>query len=142
MVQLSLLVAVYLGRAVAFPTRSPAAESGHSMGSRSLGVEWASTGWSQRARQVWPWAVPGLWQCQGLASSWGGPRGLSGRQVQALVEAGRSWSLWSFVETLDSPSMEAYVTETAEEVLLVWHLNSDDQAVVLKALRLAPEGRL
>uniref|UniRef100_A0A2I3HI13 Rho family-interacting cell polarization regulator 1 n=1 Tax=Nomascus leucogenys TaxID=61853 RepID=A0A2I3HI13_NOMLE len=52
------------------------------------------------------------------------------------------FQFWSFVETLDSPTMEAYVTETAEEVLLVRHLNSDDQAVVLKALRLAPEGRL
>lgn len=52
------------------------------------------------------------------------------------------FQFWSYVETLDSPSMEAYVTETAEEVLLVRNLNSDDQAVVLKALRLAPEGRL
>ncbi|XP_012586065.1 PREDICTED: protein FAM65A isoform X2 [Condylura cristata] len=49
---------------------------------------------------------------------------------------------WSYVEALDSPSMEAYVTESAEEVLLVRNLNSDDQAIVLKALRLAPEGRL
>ncbi|XP_055002368.1 rho family-interacting cell polarization regulator 1 isoform X1 [Sorex araneus] len=52
------------------------------------------------------------------------------------------FQFWSYVETLDSPSMEAYVTEMAEEVLLVRNLNSDDQAVVLKALRLAPEGRL
>ncbi|XP_019511301.1 PREDICTED: protein FAM65A isoform X3 [Hipposideros armiger] len=52
------------------------------------------------------------------------------------------FQFWSYVETLDSPSMEAYVTETAEEVLLVRNLNSDDQAIVLKALRLAPEGRL
>nr|XP_034378556.1 rho family-interacting cell polarization regulator 1 isoform X2 [Arvicanthis niloticus] len=52
------------------------------------------------------------------------------------------FQFWSYVETLDSPSMDAYVTETAEEVLLVQNLNSDDQAVVLKALRLAPEGRL
>lgn len=52
------------------------------------------------------------------------------------------FQFWSYVEALDSPSMEAYVTETAEEVLLVQNLNSDDQAVVLKALRLAPEGRL
>ncbi|XP_075394058.1 rho family-interacting cell polarization regulator 1 isoform X2 [Tenrec ecaudatus] len=52
------------------------------------------------------------------------------------------FQFWSHVETLDGPSMEAYVTETAEEVLLVRNLNSDDQAVVLKALRLAPEGRL
>ncbi|XP_064129980.1 rho family-interacting cell polarization regulator 1 isoform X5 [Loxodonta africana] len=52
------------------------------------------------------------------------------------------FQFWSYVETLDGPSMEAYVTETAEEVLLVRNLNSDDQAVVLKALRLAPEGRL
>ncbi|EFB15874.1 hypothetical protein PANDA_006941, partial [Ailuropoda melanoleuca] len=52
------------------------------------------------------------------------------------------FQFWSYVEALDSPSMEAYVTETAEEVLLVRNLNSDDQAVVLKALRLAPEGRL
>ncbi|XP_058135832.1 rho family-interacting cell polarization regulator 1 isoform X1 [Dasypus novemcinctus] len=49
---------------------------------------------------------------------------------------------WSYVEALDNPTMEAFVTETAEEVLLVRNLNSDDQAVVLKALRLAPEGRL
>ncbi|KAK2505659.1 hypothetical protein MC885_006952 [Smutsia gigantea] len=52
------------------------------------------------------------------------------------------FQFWSYVEALDSPSMEAYVTETAEEVLLVRNLNSDDQAIVLKALRLAPEGRL
>ncbi|XP_070468303.1 rho family-interacting cell polarization regulator 1 isoform X4 [Equus przewalskii] len=52
------------------------------------------------------------------------------------------FQFWSYIEALDSPSMEAYVTETAEEVLLVRNLNSDDQAVVLKALRLAPEGRL
>ncbi|KAL2762265.1 rho family-interacting cell polarization regulator 1 isoform 4 [Daubentonia madagascariensis] len=52
------------------------------------------------------------------------------------------FQFWSYVETSDSPSMEAHVTETAEEVLLVRNLNSDDQAVVLKALRLAPEGRL
>ncbi|XP_052585649.1 rho family-interacting cell polarization regulator 1 isoform X2 [Peromyscus californicus insignis] len=52
------------------------------------------------------------------------------------------FQFWSYVEALDSPSMDAYVTETAEEVLLVQNLNSDDQAVVLKALRLAPEGRL
>ncbi|EPY84200.1 hypothetical protein CB1_000490050 [Camelus ferus] len=52
------------------------------------------------------------------------------------------FQFWSHIETLDSTSMEAYVTETAEEVFLVRNLNSDDQAVVLKALRLAPEGRL
>ncbi|XP_047645823.1 rho family-interacting cell polarization regulator 1 isoform X2 [Phacochoerus africanus] len=52
------------------------------------------------------------------------------------------FQFWSYVEALDSSSMEAYVTETAEEVLLVRNLNSDDQAIVLKALRLAPEGRL
>ncbi|EGV97047.1 Protein FAM65A [Cricetulus griseus] len=52
------------------------------------------------------------------------------------------FQFWIYVEALDSPSMDAYVTETAEEVLLVQNLNSDDQAVVLKALRLAPEGRL
>ncbi|XP_057566578.1 rho family-interacting cell polarization regulator 1 isoform X2 [Hippopotamus amphibius kiboko] len=52
------------------------------------------------------------------------------------------FQFWSYVEALDSSSMEAFVTETAEEVLLVRNLNSDDQAVVLKALRLAPEGRL
>ncbi|XP_072492161.1 rho family-interacting cell polarization regulator 1 isoform X2 [Notamacropus eugenii] len=52
------------------------------------------------------------------------------------------FQFWSHIEALNSPSMEAYVTETAEEVLLVKNLNSDDQAVVLRALRLAPEGRL
>ncbi|XP_044519157.1 rho family-interacting cell polarization regulator 1 isoform X2 [Gracilinanus agilis] len=52
------------------------------------------------------------------------------------------FQFWSYIEALNSPSMEAYVTETAEEVLLVKNLNSDDQAVVLRALRLAPEGRL
>ncbi|XP_006860311.1 PREDICTED: protein FAM65A isoform X2 [Chrysochloris asiatica] len=52
------------------------------------------------------------------------------------------FQFWSYIETVDGPSMEAYVTETAEEVFLVRNLNSDDQAVVLKALRLAPEGRL
>ncbi|XP_037671580.1 rho family-interacting cell polarization regulator 1 isoform X2 [Choloepus didactylus] len=52
------------------------------------------------------------------------------------------FQFWSYVEALDHSTMEAFVTETAEEVLLVRNLNSDDQAVVLKALRLAPEGRL
>ncbi|XP_074142548.1 rho family-interacting cell polarization regulator 1 isoform X2 [Sminthopsis crassicaudata] len=52
------------------------------------------------------------------------------------------FQFWSHIEALNSPSMEAYVTEMAEEVLLVKNLNSDDQAVVLRALRLAPEGRL
>ncbi|XP_020844997.1 LOW QUALITY PROTEIN: rho family-interacting cell polarization regulator 1 [Phascolarctos cinereus] len=52
------------------------------------------------------------------------------------------FQFWSHIEALNSPSMEAYVTETAEEVLIVKNLNSDDQAVVLRALRLAPEGRL
>ncbi|XP_076988855.1 rho family-interacting cell polarization regulator 1 isoform X2 [Tamandua tetradactyla] len=52
------------------------------------------------------------------------------------------FQFWSYVEALNNPTMEDFVTETAEEVLLVRNLNSDDQAVVLKALRLAPEGRL
>uniref|UniRef100_A0A7N4Q221 RHO family interacting cell polarization regulator 1 n=1 Tax=Sarcophilus harrisii TaxID=9305 RepID=A0A7N4Q221_SARHA len=52
------------------------------------------------------------------------------------------FQFWSHIEALNSPSMEAYVTEMAEEILLVKNLNSDDQAVVLRALRLAPEGRL
>nr|XP_005896607.1 PREDICTED: protein FAM65A isoform X1 [Bos mutus] len=65
------------------------------------------------------------------------PRNQAGPGEQLTV-----FQFWSYVEALDCSSMEAYVTETAEEVLLVRNLNSDDQAIVLKALRLAPEGRL
>lgn len=65
------------------------------------------------------------------------PRSQAGPGEQLTV-----FQFWSYVEALDCSSMEAYVTETAEEVLLVRNLNSDDQAIVLKALRLAPEGRL
>ncbi|KAL1784061.1 FAM65A isoform X2 [Sigmodon hispidus] len=69
-------------------------------------------------------------------------RKLPRRPQPAPGEQFTIFQFWSYVEALDSPSMDAYVTETAEEVLLVQNLNSDDQAVVLKALRLAPEGRL
>uniref|UniRef100_A0A452DY28 Rho family-interacting cell polarization regulator 1 n=1 Tax=Capra hircus TaxID=9925 RepID=A0A452DY28_CAPHI len=65
------------------------------------------------------------------------PRSQAGPEEQLTI-----FQFWSYVEALDCSSMEAYVTETAEEVLLVRNLNSDDQAIVLKALRLAPEGRL
>ncbi|XP_061243568.1 rho family-interacting cell polarization regulator 1 isoform X3 [Bos javanicus] len=65
------------------------------------------------------------------------PRNQAGPGEQLTV-----FQFWSYVEALDCSSMEGYVTETAEEVLLVRNLNSDDQAIVLKALRLAPEGRL
>ncbi|KAM9755545.1 rho family-interacting cell polarization regulator 1 isoform 1-T1 [Dama dama] len=65
------------------------------------------------------------------------PRSQAGPGEQLTI-----FQFWSYIEALDCSSMEAYVTETAEEVLLVRNLNSDDQAVVLKALRLAPEGRL
>ncbi|DAA20220.1 TPA: hypothetical protein BOS_17240 [Bos taurus] len=65
------------------------------------------------------------------------PRNQAGPGEQLTV-----FQFWSYVEALDCSSMEAYVTETAEEVLLVRNLNSDDQAIVVKALRLAPEGRL
>ncbi|XP_038628137.1 rho family-interacting cell polarization regulator 1 isoform X1 [Tachyglossus aculeatus] len=52
------------------------------------------------------------------------------------------FQFWSHIEALGPPSLEAFATETAEEVVLVRNLLSDDQAVVLRALQRAPEQQL
>ncbi|KAG6921128.1 rho family-interacting cell polarization regulator 1-like, partial [Chelydra serpentina] len=49
---------------------------------------------------------------------------------------------WSHFESLPMSTLDAYVMELAEEVLLAQNLNSDDQDVVLKALKRVPESRL
>ncbi|XP_029767893.1 rho family-interacting cell polarization regulator 1-like isoform X1 [Terrapene carolina triunguis] len=49
---------------------------------------------------------------------------------------------WSHFESLPVSTLDAYVMELAEEVLLAQNLNSDDQDVVLKALKRVPESRL
>uniref|UniRef100_A0A8C8SQ29 RHO family interacting cell polarization regulator 1 n=1 Tax=Pelusios castaneus TaxID=367368 RepID=A0A8C8SQ29_9SAUR len=49
---------------------------------------------------------------------------------------------WSHFESLPVSALDAYIMELAEEVLLAQNLNSDDQDVVLKALRRVPESRL
>ncbi|XP_074865243.1 rho family-interacting cell polarization regulator 1 isoform X2 [Carettochelys insculpta] len=49
---------------------------------------------------------------------------------------------WSHFEPLPVATLDAYIMELAEEVQLAQNLNSDDQDVVLKALRRVPESRL
>ncbi|XP_069460588.1 rho family-interacting cell polarization regulator 1 isoform X2 [Ambystoma mexicanum] len=49
---------------------------------------------------------------------------------------------WSHFESLDVTVLDSYIQEMAEEVLFVQNLNSDDQDVVLKALKRVPESRI
>uniref|UniRef100_A0A672TH28 FAM65 N-terminal domain-containing protein n=1 Tax=Strigops habroptila TaxID=2489341 RepID=A0A672TH28_STRHB len=49
---------------------------------------------------------------------------------------------WSHFESLGALVLDTYMMELAEEVLLVQNLNSDDQDVVLRALKHMPKGRL
>lgn len=102
-VQRSLAQSIHLGRAVAIPTRPRAVcPVQPQCGQQSLWDEWPSIGWNQRAR----WAALGLELCQGLASSWGGPRAPQvgkSRHWLTLDEAGplllfltyRSPGLWA-----------------------------------------------
>uniref|UniRef100_A0A8B9ZV89 Rho family-interacting cell polarization regulator 1 n=1 Tax=Anas zonorhyncha TaxID=75864 RepID=A0A8B9ZV89_9AVES len=63
------------------------------------------------------------------------PGGTQGEQVTIF-------QYWSHFESLGALVLDTYVTELAEEVLLAQNLNSDDQDVVLRALKRVPEGRL
>ncbi|NXU07816.1 RIPR1 regulator, partial [Buphagus erythrorhynchus] len=49
---------------------------------------------------------------------------------------------WSHFESLGALVLDTYMMELAEEALLAQNLNSDDQDVVLRALKRMPEGRL
>ncbi|XP_021157065.2 rho family-interacting cell polarization regulator 1 isoform X7 [Columba livia] len=49
---------------------------------------------------------------------------------------------WSHFESLGALVLDTYMMELAEEALLAQNLNSDDQDVVLRALKRVPEGRL
>ncbi|KAG6927827.1 hypothetical protein G0U57_009289 [Chelydra serpentina] len=57
---------------------------------------------------------------------------------------GEQLTIFQYWSHLVAPhvSLDAYVMELAEEVLLAQNLNSDDQDVVLKALKRVPESRL
>uniref|UniRef100_A0A8C3CNP7 RHO family interacting cell polarization regulator 1 n=1 Tax=Cairina moschata TaxID=8855 RepID=A0A8C3CNP7_CAIMO len=63
------------------------------------------------------------------------PGGTQGEQVTIF-------QYWSHFESLGTLVLDTYVMELAEEVLLAQNLNSDDQDVVLRALKRVPEGRL
>uniref|UniRef100_A0A493TRH5 RHO family interacting cell polarization regulator 1 n=1 Tax=Anas platyrhynchos platyrhynchos TaxID=8840 RepID=A0A493TRH5_ANAPP len=63
------------------------------------------------------------------------PGGTQGEQVTIF-------QYWSHFESLGALVLDTYVMELAEEVLLAQNLNSDDQDVVLRALKRVPEGRL
>ncbi|XP_040427371.1 rho family-interacting cell polarization regulator 1 isoform X2 [Cygnus olor] len=63
------------------------------------------------------------------------PGGTQGEQVTVF-------QYWSHFESLGALVLDTYVMELAEEVLLAQNLNSDDQDVVLRALKRVPEGRL
>uniref|UniRef100_A0A8D0HPJ5 RHO family interacting cell polarization regulator 1 n=1 Tax=Sphenodon punctatus TaxID=8508 RepID=A0A8D0HPJ5_SPHPU len=49
---------------------------------------------------------------------------------------------WNHFEALPVSTLDVYVLELAEEVLLVQNLNANDQDVVLKSLKHVPESRL
>nr|XP_033797864.1 rho family-interacting cell polarization regulator 1 isoform X2 [Geotrypetes seraphini] len=49
---------------------------------------------------------------------------------------------WSHFENLNISTLEKYIMELAEEVIFIQNLNSDDQDVVLKALKRVPDSRV
>uniref|UniRef100_A0A8B9P6Z0 Rho family-interacting cell polarization regulator 1 n=1 Tax=Apteryx owenii TaxID=8824 RepID=A0A8B9P6Z0_APTOW len=69
-------------------------------------------------------------------------RRLPRRPGSAQSEQVTIFQYWSHFESLGALVLDAYVMELAEEVLLAQNLNSDDQDVVLRALKRVPEGRL
>ncbi|XP_067158898.1 rho family-interacting cell polarization regulator 1 isoform X3 [Apteryx mantelli] len=69
-------------------------------------------------------------------------RRLPRRPGSAQSEQVTVFQYWSHFESLGALVLDAYVMELAEEVLLAQNLNSDDQDVVLRALKRVPEGRL
>ncbi|XP_060644463.2 rho family-interacting cell polarization regulator 1 isoform X2 [Anolis sagrei] len=69
-------------------------------------------------------------------------RRLPRRQGSCQAEQVTLFQYWSHFEVLPVLALDSYVLELAEEVLLAQNLNSDDQDVVLKALKRVPESRL
>ncbi|XP_067390505.1 rho family-interacting cell polarization regulator 1 isoform X2 [Emydura macquarii macquarii] len=69
-------------------------------------------------------------------------RRLPKRPGSSQAEQLTIFQYWIHFDSLPVSTLEAYVMELAEEVLLAQNLNSDDQDVVLKALRRVPENRL
>ncbi|XP_032086412.1 rho family-interacting cell polarization regulator 1 isoform X1 [Thamnophis elegans] len=64
------------------------------------------------------------------------------RQGSCQAEQVTLFQYWSHFEVLPVVTLDSYIMELAEEVLLAQNLNSDDQDVVLKALKRVPESRL
>ncbi|KAJ7311938.1 hypothetical protein JRQ81_006259 [Phrynocephalus forsythii] len=69
-------------------------------------------------------------------------RRLPRRQSSCQAEQITLFQYWSYFEALPVLTLDSCITELAEEVLLAQNLNSDDQDVVLKALKRIPESRL
>ncbi|XP_053255733.1 rho family-interacting cell polarization regulator 1 isoform X3 [Podarcis raffonei] len=69
-------------------------------------------------------------------------RRLPRRQGSCQAEQITVFQYWSHFEALPVLTLDSYIMELAEEVLLAQNLNSDDQDVVLKALKRVPESRL
>uniref|UniRef100_A0A8C5RPP3 RHO family interacting cell polarization regulator 1 n=1 Tax=Laticauda laticaudata TaxID=8630 RepID=A0A8C5RPP3_LATLA len=64
------------------------------------------------------------------------------RQGSCQAEQVTLFQYWSHFEVLPAVTLDSYIMELTEEVLLAQNLNSDDQDVVLKALKRVPESRL
>ncbi|XP_048172221.1 rho family-interacting cell polarization regulator 1 isoform X5 [Corvus hawaiiensis] len=69
-------------------------------------------------------------------------RRLPRRPGSAQSEQVTIFQYWSHFESLGALVLDTYMMELAEEALLAQNLNSDDQDVVLRALKRVPEGRL
>ncbi|KAI1235506.1 hypothetical protein IHE44_0002381 [Lamprotornis superbus] len=69
-------------------------------------------------------------------------RRLPRRPGSAQGEQVTIFQYWSHFESLGALLLDTYMMELAEEALLAQNLNSDDQDVVLRALKRMPEGRL
>ncbi|KAK4813896.1 hypothetical protein QYF61_002727 [Mycteria americana] len=69
-------------------------------------------------------------------------RRLPRRPGSAQGEQVTIFQYWSHFESLGALVLDTYMMELAEEALLAQNLNSDDQDVVLRALKRMPEGRL
>ncbi|XP_027554077.1 rho family-interacting cell polarization regulator 1 isoform X2 [Neopelma chrysocephalum] len=69
-------------------------------------------------------------------------RRLPRRPGSAQSEQVTIFQYWSHFESLGALVLDTYMMELAEEALLAQNLNSDDQDVVLRALKRVPEARL
>ncbi|XP_068022673.1 rho family-interacting cell polarization regulator 1 isoform X2 [Melanerpes formicivorus] len=69
-------------------------------------------------------------------------RRLPRRPGSAQGEQVTIFQYWSHFESLGALVLDTYMMELAEEALLAQNLNSDEQDVVLRALKRVPEGRL